>query len=155
MEYKKETTSIDGNWYLAGWKWKFESIDLIKKSIEGFREKKMLANKCPDCGTVYFLPKPYCRCLGIPDEFVEIKDVGTVTTYTFTGAWSYGGITDEGQTGNPLIIAGIVFDGADTMSITLVQDVEPEQMSVGMRLKIKWPENLEDSSNIVSFCTPA
>jgi len=98
-----------------------------QKSIEGFREKKMLANKCPDCGTVYFLPKPYCRCLGIPDEFVEIKDIGTVTTYTFTGSWSYGGMADEGASGTPLIIAGIVFDGADTMSITLLKTSNPSR----------------------------
>jgi uncharacterized OB-fold protein len=155
MEYKQETTSIAGSWYLAGWQWKFESMALIQKSMEGFKHKKMIGNKCPGCGLVYFLPKPFCRCLSRPDEFVEIKDVGTVTTYTFSGAWSYGGITDEGPTGTPYIIAGVVFDGSDTMTVSLIEDAEPEQMFVGMRVKIKWPEDMESSSNIVVFCTPA
>ena len=154
MEYKNETTSIEGSWQLASWQWKLESIALIKKTLEGIKEKKLLGNKCPGCGLVYFLPKPYCRCLSIPDEWVEIKDTGTITTYTFTGAWAYEGIEEEGVTGTPLIIVGLVLDGSDTMTVCTLDEVEPENVSVGMRVKMKWPENPEGRLDDLAHCVP-
>ncbi len=153
MEQKDVTTSVEGSWNLASWEWKAESSALIRKTLEGLKEKKMLANKCPDCGLVYFLPKPFCRCLGAPDEFVEIKDTGTVTTYTFTGAWAYEGISDE-VSGTPLIFAGIVFDGSDTMTVCNIHDVDPEEVSVGMRVRLRWPDEFEGTLNDLLHCVP-
>jgi hypothetical protein len=155
MEYKKETVSIDGGWPLSTWQWKMESIALIQKSLEALKEKKLLGLKCPGCGLVYFLPKPYCRCLSIPDEWVEIKDTGTITTFTFSGAWAYEGIEEEGATGTPLIIVGIVLDGSDTMTVCTLEDVEPEKVSVGMRIKLKWPEELLGRLDDIAHCVPA
>jgi uncharacterized OB-fold protein len=154
MEYKEETISIEGSWAMENWKWKLESIALIKKTLEGIKEKKLLGNKCPGCGLVYFLPKPYCRCLSIPDEWVEIKDTGTVTTYTFTGAWAYEGIADEGVTGEPLIIVGLVLDGSDTMTVCTLDEVEPENVSVGMRVQLKWPDDPQGRLDDLSKCVP-
>lgn len=155
MEYKDVTTAIEGDWKFSEWEWKFESIALIRRTLEAMKEHKLLGNKCPDCGTVYFLPKPFCRCMGIPDEFVEVKDTGTISTYTFTGAWKYEGISDEeGVQGAPLVFAGVVFDGSDTKIVLNVDDVEPEKVSVGMRVKLKWPEKVEGVLNDLSRCVP-
>jgi uncharacterized OB-fold protein len=154
MEYKDETVSIEGGWQLAEWKWKFESIALIQKTLAGLKEKKLYGNKCPGCGLVYFLPKPYCRCLSEPDEWVEVKDTGTVTTYTFTGAWAYEGIADEGVTGNPMIIVGIVLDGSDTMTVCTLDEVEPENVSVGMRIQLKWPDDPQGRLDDLAHCVP-
>jgi len=154
MEYKDETVAIEGSWNLSSWQWKLESIALIRKTFEAMKEKKLLANKCPGCGTVYFLPKPYCRCLSIPDEFVEIKDTATVTTYTFTGAWAYEGISEEEVSGTPQIFVGIVFDGSDTMTVSILEGVEPEQVSVGMRVKLNWPDKVEGGLTDLAHCVP-
>lgn len=154
MEYKDVTTTIEGAWNFSSWEWKFESIALIRETFEAMKEHKLLGNKCPDCGTVYFLPKPFCRCLGTPDEFVEVKDTGTVTTYTFTGAWKYEGIQDGEAAGAPLIFAGVVFDGADTKIVCNIEGVEPEQVSVGMRVKLKWPDEISGTLNDLSRCVP-
>ena len=154
MEYKDETISIEGSWPMENWQWKFESMALIRKTLEGVKEKKLLANKCPDCGLVYFMPKPYCRCLSIPDEWVEIKDTATVTTYTFTGAWAYEGIADEGVTGDPMIIVGLVMDGSDTMTVCTLDEVEPENVSVGMRVKLKWPDDPQGRLDDLARCVP-
>ncbi len=54
-----------------------------------------------------------------------------MTTYTFTGAWAYEGISDEEVSGTPLIFAGIVFDGSDTMTVSNIEDVEPEEVKRG------------------------
>ena len=145
MEYKKETTSIEGTWPLEYWEWKQESIALIAKSREHFKDHKLFGLKCPDCGLVYFLPKPYCRCLGIPNEYVEVQDTGTITTYTFTGSWKYEGgttVDENAPVEPPLIICGIMLDGADTMTVVSLYDAEPEEVAVGMRVKLRWPETI-------------
>jgi uncharacterized OB-fold protein len=154
MEYKQETVSIEGGWPMEHWEWKFESLALIRKTLEGVKEKKLLGNKCPGCGLVYFLPKPYCRCLSIPDEWVEVKDTGTITTYTFTGAWAYEGIAEEGPAGTPLIICGIVLDGSDTMTVCTLNDAKPEEVSVGMRVKLQWPDSPEGKLEDLAYAVP-
>ncbi len=154
MEYKKETVSIEGGWPLQHWQWKFESLDLIRRTLEGLKEKKLLALKCRNCGLVYFLPKPYCRCLSIPDEWVEIKDTGTITTYTFTGAWAYEGIQEEGPSGTPMIIAGVVYDGSDTMTVCVLEDVKPEDVSVGRKVRLRWPDEPEGKLDDLAHCVP-
>ncbi len=154
MEHKNETIAIEGSWNMSSWEWKFESIALIRKTFEGLKERKMLANKCPGCGRVYFMPKPYCLCLSMPDEFVEIKDTATVTTYTFTGSWAYEGISDEEVSGTPQIFAGIVYDGSDTMTVCIIEGVEPDQVHVGMRVKLKWPEEIAGGLTDLAYCVP-
>lgn len=154
MEYKQETTQIDGTWNLSSWKWKVESTALIRKALDALPSRKMMGNKCPDCGTVYFLPKPFCKCLGTPDEFVEVKDTGTISTYTFTGAWKYEGIDEDEAAGEPMIFAGIVFDGADTMTVCNLHDVKPEDVHVGMRVRLKWPEEFTGTLNDLLHAMP-
>lgn len=156
MEYKNETVSIDGGWPMEHWSWKFESLAMIRKTLDALKDKKLLGVKCPDCGLVYFMPKPYCRCLGTPNEWVEVKDTGTITTYTFTGAWGYEGITEEeGPAGTPLIIVGIVLDGTDTMTVCTLDGAKPEDVSVGMRIKLVWPEEPEGKLDDIAHCVPA
>lgn len=155
MEYKDETIAIEGSWNLATWEWKLESIALIRKTFDTMmKEHKLIANKCSNCGLVYFPAKPYCRCLSIPDQWVDIKDTATVTTYTFTGAWAYEGISEEEVSGTPLIFAGIVFDGSDTMTVSNLEGIEPEKVHVGMRVKLKWPEEVTGFLTDLAHCVP-
>jgi uncharacterized OB-fold protein len=137
-EYKEETTSVHGNWPLSHYRWKSETVKLMKEFLEAFKDRKVLGLKCPDCGQVYTPPKPFCRCLGRPEEWVEVSDEGLVTTFTFSGAWSYEGML-EGE-GESRIIVGVKLDGADTMFLTMLEGAEREEVNVGMRVRIKWPE---------------
>jgi len=139
MEYKDETTSIEGSWPLDKWRWKHDTAVLAKKFLEMLKDKKIMGLKCPGCGLVYVPPKPYCRCLSVPDEWVEVKDTAVITTYTFTGTWSFGGQT--GGTGGPMIIAGVMYDGSDTETLTVLDGAEPDEVAVGKRTRVKWPEN--------------
>jgi hypothetical protein len=139
MEYKEQTTSIQGSWPLDQWRWKHETAILMPKFLAALKDKKVLGLKCPGCGLIYSPPKPYCRCLSIPDEWVEIGDTGTITTFTFTGGWSFGGMVEG--TGTPMILAGVKLDGADTQTLSILANAEPDQVAVGMRVRVKWPDN--------------
>lgn len=137
-EYKEETTSIKGNWPLIHYRWKSETVKLMADFLEAFKEKKVLGLKCPCCGLVYTPPKPLCRCLCRPEEWVEVSDEGVVTTFTFSGAWSFEGML-EGE-GESRIVVGVKLDGTDTMFLSTLEGVDPEEVNVGMRVKVRWPE---------------
>ncbi len=139
MEYKNETTSIQGTWPLDQWRWKHETAILARVFLDALKEKKVLGLRCRNCGLVYTPPKPYCVCLTVPDEWIEVRDEGEITTFTFTGEWGYGGMV-EGA-GAPMIIAGTRFDGSDTETLTVLSGIEPEDVHVGMKIKVKWPDN--------------
>lgn len=150
MEYKNETTSIQGSWPLNQWRWKFETAVLMTKFLEALKEKKVLGLKCPGCGLIYAPPKAYCQCLSIPDEWVEVGDTGTITTFTFTGAWSFGGMLEG--TGTPMIIVGVRLDGADTQTLSILTNADPDQVAVGMRVRMKWAENPKGVLDDAMYC---
>lgn len=152
-EYKSETTSIPGNWPLNKFCWKTEEVKLMGRFREGLKEKKVLGIKCPKCGLVYAPPKPICRCLGRPETWLEVSDEGLVTTFTFTGAWSLDGTPEE--EGESMIIVGVKLDGADTMMMSILEGADPEKVGVGMRVRIRWPEEPEGALKDILFVEPA
>lgn len=151
-EKKSETTSIEGNWPLDQYAWKTEQVKLMQRFLRGLKEKRVLGIMCPECSLVYSPPKPICRCLCRPSEWVEVADVGVVTTFTLTGAWSLDGKpSDEGES---LIVVGVKLDGADTMMVSMLQDADVEDVDVGMRVRIKWPESPQGTLNDILYMEP-
>ncbi len=138
MEYRDETTSIHGSWPIEQWRWKHETAAIMPTFLAALKERKVLGLKCPACGLVYSPPKAFCRCLAVPDEWVEVADTGVITTFTFTGSWSFGGMA--GGSGEPMVLTGIKLDGADTQTLSVLVGAKPEQVAVGMRVRMKWPE---------------
>ena len=153
MEYKDETTSISGSWNLGQWHWKHETAVLMQHFLASLKDKKVLGLKCPECGLVYCPPKPYCSCLSIPEEWVEISDEGVVTTFTFSGSWSYGGM-EEGA-GTPRIIVGVMLDGSNTEMLSQLEDADRDHVDVGMRVKVKWADEPHGTIEDVMHSLPA
>lgn len=154
MEMKSETTSIPGNWRLDLFGWKTEQVKLMGKFLAGLKEKQVLGLKCPGCGLVYVPPKPFCRCLERPEEWVEVSDEGVVTTFTFSGTWAFRGF-EEADESETRIIVGYKLDGADTMGLSLLQGADPADVDVGMRVKIRWPDAPEGALKDILFVEPA
>jgi uncharacterized OB-fold protein len=137
-EYKEQTTSIQGSWPLGQWVWKSDHVPLVQQFLAHLKEKKLMGLKCPECGLVYVPPKAYCHCLGIPDEWVQVEETGVITTYTFTGSWTYGGMV-EGA-GESKVIAGIMLDGSDTQTVSILEGADPAQVAVGKKVRIIWSD---------------
>lgn len=152
----EETTSIPGSWPLEGYAWKTEQLKLMERFLPALKEKKFLGLKCPCCGVVYCPPKPICRCLCRPVEWVEVgkqgAQEGVVTTFTFTGAWSLEG-KPSGE-GDSLIVVGVKLDGADTMMVCMLDGAVPEDVDVGMRVRMKWPEVTEGKLSDMLYVEP-
>lgn len=94
--------------------------------------KKILGVRCPQCDKVYIPPREYCEkdltCL--EGHWVELGNQGIVTNYT---AVNYNDKHLPRRA--PYILAMIKLDGADTPLAHIVEGVQPEQMSIGLKVK--------------------
>ena len=85
-------------------------------------------------GPVYFPAREADPGTGQPfDEFVELSDEGTVTTFAIIN------IPFAGQQIKPPYVAAyVLLDGADIPVLHLVSDIDADQVRMGMRVKAVW-----------------
>jgi uncharacterized OB-fold protein len=103
--------------------------------LTGLREGVVLGIRTKD-GRVLCPPVEYDPTTGDElDELVEVGSAGAVTT------WSWEPQPRPGQPlGTPFAWALVQLDGAGTGLLHAVDAGSPEQMSSGMRVRIRWAE---------------
>ncbi|OBI79791.1 DNA-binding protein [Mycobacterium sp. E740] len=85
-------------------------------------------------GKVYFPPKEADPATGLElDEFIELPDKGTVTTFAIIN------IPFSGQRIKPPYVAAyVLLDGADIPFLHLVTEIDPAEVRMGMRVQAVW-----------------
>lgn len=85
-------------------------------------------------GKVYFPPKEADPATGLElDEFIELPDKGTVTTFAVIN------IPFAGQRIKPPYVAAyVLLDGADIPFLHLVTEIEATEVRMGMRVEAVW-----------------
>lgn len=85
-------------------------------------------------GKVYFPPKEADPATGLAlDEFIELPDQGTVTTFAVIN------IPFPGQRIKPPYVAAyVLLDGADIPFLHLVTEIDPADVRMGMRVRAVW-----------------
>ncbi|MDH5200589.1 MAG: Zn-ribbon domain-containing OB-fold protein, partial [Candidatus Bathyarchaeota archaeon] len=126
-----------------------------------FRElkenKRVMGVRCPSCRRVLVPPRGFCeRCFVPIDEWVEVQDSGTLSTFTIV----YAKFTSLPPP--PYCVGLIKLDGADTALMHYVggvdlQDLEAAKkaLSVGMRLEAVWREEREGKISDIEYFRPA
>jgi uncharacterized OB-fold protein len=89
---------------------------------------KFTGTKCEKCDQVYVPPRIFCEsCFARLDgEYVTLSDSGVVQTFTICHE------TYDDQPKKPTIVAAIALDGADTVLMHWLGEVEPEDCFIGM-----------------------
>lgn len=118
--------------------------------LRAIAEGKLLGQKCPVDGRVYFPSRGSCPQHGVPfgDEVVELSDKGTVVTYSIVRVPS-----ENIPLELPYIAVQVLLDGADTILMHLL-DCELDKVHMGMRVQAHWkPREQWDTSlaNILYF----
>jgi uncharacterized OB-fold protein len=132
----EETRAVNASWDVSTFKFRIEGVGL-KRMLLGLKDARLLGVKCPDCGTVYLPGSFYCRkCHIAIDKEVEISDHGEIMTYTIGYADVRGNPLDE-----PRVAPMVKFDGCDAWVMGVLEGVKPEDVHVGMRVKVAWAEN--------------
>ena len=99
--------------------------------INYLEQGKVMTTRCKKCGNTYFPPKMDCPgCLDSDVEWIEIKENGTLVTYTIV---HYGpsGFEDEA----PYTLAIVDFNGVRIFG-RVSKDVAEDDIQPGMNVKI-------------------
>ena len=107
--------------------------------LRGLAAGRLLGQRCPACGQVYFPSRGVCPADGVPttDE-VELPDTGTVTTFCVVN------VPFPGQRVTPPYVAGaVLLDGADITFQHLILGGPASEVRMGMRVRAVWKPRAE------------
>jgi len=118
--------------------------------LRAIEQGKLLGQKCPVDGRVYFPSRGACPQHGVTfgDESVELSDKGTIVTFSIVRVPS-ANIPLE----LPYITVNVLLDGADTILIHVL-DAKLEDVHMGMRVQAAWKPESEwttSTANILYF----
>ncbi len=108
----------------------------ISRFLDELKDGKIIARKCNNCKRILVPPRMYCeQCYRPTDEWVQIKDTGTVNTFSI----SYVG-TDARRLKTPIFVAVVDLEGASPGMGILhnLGEVEPSMINIGMRVQAVW-----------------
>ena len=102
--------------------------------LRGVRQGKLLGRRCPSCLKVYVPPRGACPMCGVAyAEEVEVADTGTLVTFAVVNVNFANRVLEP-----PYVTAEVLFDGADTTTMVLLQGVPPDEVRMGMRVRAHW-----------------
>jgi len=127
---------------------------------------RLEAEKCTECGTVHFPPRPICRsCRSRTFDATRLPERGRVVTFTVIHVGASEFITQV-----PFVIAIVELDGEDSglpakgngrpIRITMqLVDWDPEDLKIGQPVRLEFRKiQQEGISGIISYgykCVPA
>ena len=96
-------------------------------------EQKITATKCGVCNKVFLPPRKVCpSCFTETKEWVSVSDEGIVLSYTVARR-PFAAIPADKKV--PVIWGLVKLDGADTAMLRYLDEVKPENLKIGMRVK--------------------
>jgi uncharacterized OB-fold protein len=124
--------------HFADLKYAWSTGEAISKFLEGLRDGEIWGRKCRRCRRTMVPPRMYCEtCFRPTDEWVKLRDTGSVVTYSI----SYVNADASRREGKePILVSVIEIDGATPMMgiLHLLGEVDPDEVSVGMKVEAVW-----------------
>jgi len=156
--YAKEEDFAEGKILYTVWypklHYAWDAGVAIGRYLAELKEGRIIGRKCRKCRRIMVPPRMFCEhCFRPTDEWVYLKDTGTVLTFSICYVtW------DMVRVKEPQIPAVIQIDGASKgMGIMhLLGEVEPEKVHVGMKVKAVWkpPEEREGAITDILYFKP-
>lgn len=113
-------------------------------------EKKIMGMSCQKCSRVYIPPRRVCPiCFSENSEWVTLSDKGTVRSFTVARR-NLRALPKE----PPIIFGLIQLDGADTALLHFIDGIEPEKVTIGMRVAAQFAENRVGSIRDIDYFKP-
>ena len=112
--------------------------------------KRIMGTKCPICNRVYVPARSTCYvCFKPMDEWVEVSNEGTLVTYTVVHQPE-----PVHPVGAPFIYGIIKLDGADTGIAHFVDEINPENLKLGMRMQAVFKDERVGSILDIKYFRP-
>ncbi len=126
---------------------------VMDKFFDGLQEKKFIGTKCSRCGKVFLPPRNRCGdCFAKAEDFIELPETGILKNFTVT---SYKVTERKARNVNKDQIVGLVqIDGADSAMVVPVINTNPEDLKIGMKLKVVWAKRIKGHPNDIAGFEP-
>jgi len=123
---------------------------VVGRFLSGLRDGQVLGGRTSE-GKVVVPPPEYDpvthQQIDDPEQFVEVADTGTVTSWTWVPEPVKGQPLDR-----PFAFALVTLDGADTPLLHALDVASPADVETGMRVKVRWrEERVGDITDIECF----
>ncbi len=112
----------------------------------GLANKTLLGSKCTKCFYIFATPRSHCMECGAKTEWYELPKQGEV--HTFTTCY-FGGEAFLKETPFTLIL--VEFEGVNTLFLSRLVGVKPENVKIGMKIKARFLRNSKFKSTDVYF----
>ncbi len=115
-------------------------------------DKKIIGTKCKACNKVYMPPRKACpTCFTENSEWADVSDEGTVLSYTVARR-QFASIPGDKKV--PVVWGLIKLDGADTAMLHYLDEVKPEDVAIGMRVKAVFSDERKGTIRDISHFKP-
>lgn len=132
----KNKSILKEEWNDPGLSYTWSTGVAIGTYLEGLKAGKLLGVRCRSCNRIMVPPRMFCEeCFKTVDEFVPVRDTGTVNTFAICYIK-----TDASRQKRPQLPAVVEIDGASKgMGILhLLGEVKPEDVKIGMKVQAVW-----------------
>jgi uncharacterized OB-fold protein len=159
---RPETMMVNGRWEFGSARYKAHG--LLQEFVDALKERKLLGSLCKSCGKVIVPPRLVC---GGCHEYMEgrqiVSNTGTVTCFLISPPVEKGKFTMFGmdpiatgvlKEGEILIPVFIQFDGSNSNIALVLNDVKPEDVRIGMRVKVVWAEKTQGHLSDIEGVVP-
>ena len=111
----------------------------ISRYLKELKEGRIIARKCDKCSRILVPPRMFCeRCWRQTDEWVYVKDTGTINTFAISHVdWKAGRLPKGQRYYTPAVID---LDGASKGIgiLHMIDDIDPDKIKIGMKVKAVW-----------------
>jgi uncharacterized protein len=124
----------------------------INRYLSELKKGKIIATKCRKCSRTMLPPRLFCELCFVPvADWVQVMDSGVVNTFSICHVHWDASRIKEGE--KPYLPAVIEIDGASPgMGIMhLLDEVEPDQIKIGMKVKAVWKPEAERTGSITDI----
>jgi hypothetical protein len=113
----------------------FSAGQAATRFLRAIAEGRLVGQRCPVDGKVYFPTRGACPEHGVPTEgeMVEIADRGTIVSYSIVRVPS-----ENLQVEVPFAAINVLLDGADTTFTHVLSECRLEDVHMGMRVQAVW-----------------
>ncbi len=133
----------------ADLKYSWASGVAVGRFLSELKNGRLIARKCNRCDRILIPPRMFCEdCFRDTDEWVYVKDTGTINTYSIAHVG-----TDAHRLTEPLFVAVINIDGASELMgfLHLLGEIDEKDIKIGMKVQAVWKPAEERVGSILDI----
>ena len=120
--------------------------------LDQLKEGKITGCRCERCNMTTVPPRLFCEyCFKPIDQYVTLKDTGTINTFSVSHVdWKAGRLAKGERYHTPAVIE---IDGADPGHgiLHLIGGIDPYDIKMGMKVKAVWKPKAERTGSITDI----